>query len=135
LNFPGIVRVDLTRIGQVRYDVTQANRLWLAKVAAVAGVVYTNPYGDVGHTPILGIRIDDQNNDQIPWALFDGYMNSFSGVFSKLYVTVLANPASAAQMILNTGNDVAGAYCNYDGLSPTVGAGALGSLASPSGRY
>ena len=124
MRFSGIVRIDLTKAGEQVYDVTAADRLWLAKVVSLQGVVKVNPHGDAAHTPILGIRIQERSNDQMPWAIFDGYMNSFSGNFSKLYVTVLSNPNGDAEMFLNTGTGVAAGYCDPDGLSPVVGQGA-----------
>jgi hypothetical protein len=122
MNFPGIIRIDLTRKGEVRYDCTEAQQLWLAKVVAINGAVQTNPFNTVdGPTAIIGIRIDSQNNDQMPWSIQDGFMNTFQGRFSKLYVTVLANPNSDTEIFLNTGNGVSAQYGSFDGLSPVVG--------------
>jgi hypothetical protein len=122
MNFPGIIRIDLSKLGEVRYDVSGADRLWMAKFVLFGGAIVENAVAGA-NSPILGIRIQEQSNDQMPWSLQDGYMNSFSGKFTRLWVTVLANPSSLPQMFLNTGNGVAAAYCNPDGLSPVVGAG------------
>ena len=121
--FPGIIRIDLTQQGEVMYPVSQANRLWLAKFVAIGGKVASNP---LGANAQIGVRIQDQSNDQMPFAILDGFMNTYSGKFDRLWVTVLYVAGGATQLFLNTGNGVSAGYCNNDGLSPTVGGGAGG---------
>lgn len=115
--FSGILRIDLTKTGEQVLDVSAATRLWLAKHVMFGGIVKANPVATIA------IRIQHPSNDQLPWGLVDGYMNSFSGPYSKLYVTVI-NAAGATEMFLNTGSGVAGGFANTDGLSPEIGLGA-----------
>lgn len=133
MKFSGIIRVDLTQKGQQIFDVPESDRLWLAKVVVFGSVVKGNPHGDNVHTPILAIKIQDRSNDAMPWAIYDGYMNSFSGRFNRIFVTVLNNPNNDTEMFLNTGSGVAAAYCDPDGLSPIVGAGATSTQPSGGG--
>ena len=123
MKFPGVIRVDLTKPGEVEYPCTAANRLWLAKVVAVQGQIKTNWFAAGTPNPVLGIRIQKRTNDQLAWSIQDGFMNTFSGLFDKLFITVISNGAGYTELYLNTGADVAGGYCSNDGLSPVIGLG------------
>ncbi len=116
--FRGIIAIDLTAKGEHEYPCNGADRLWLAKQVVQGGAVVANPTDCV-----LGIRIGDRQNDQMPWSAQDGYMVSFSGHFDSIFVTVLTKGATNVAY-LNTGTGVSAQYGSTDGVSPLVGAGA-----------
>jgi hypothetical protein len=125
VNFGSIIGVDLTRVGEQEFQVAQSDRLWLPKTVIQGTVVITNPMDAV-----LAIRVNKRSSAALPWAIQDGYMNSLSGAFDVLYITVLQKGAGSV-LYLNTGVGASAQYASSDGLSPIVGGGAQPSRVVP----
>lgn len=117
-SYSGIIRVDLTKLGEQQITVNRADRLWLPKFVGRGGVVFANPTDAV-----LQIRFSEDGGEGDVWAIKDGYRNTESGLFSQIFVTVLT-PGAGSQIYFMTGRGIEGGYASSDGLSPSIGAGA-----------